>query len=73
MFANKTNYLLELKLWQDTPVRKGEKAAHNARKPKPFLPDFMKDPIEPDLTINKDVEKMSVDDVKSWLDVPRGV
>lgn len=71
-FANDRNYLLRLKLWQDTPVTKAQKAAHNAKKPKPFIPDFWK-VEQPESEINKDVEKMSVDDVKSWLAVPRGV
>lgn len=72
MFANKQNYLLELKLWQDTPVPASKRASHNAKKPKPFVPDFMKQ-LQPEGAINEGVEKMSVDDVKSWLDVPRGV
>lgn len=72
-FANRANYLLELKLWQDTPVKKGQLAAHNAKKPKPYVPDFMKQPIAAEDGINKDTETMPVDDVKSWLAVPRGV
>lgn len=72
MLTNKSNYLLELKLWQDTPVKKGQVAAHNAKKPKPFVPDFMK-VVQPESEINKGSEKMSVDDIKSWLAVPRGV
>lgn len=71
-FANKTNYLLELKLWQDTPVKKGEKAMHNRRKPTVFVPDFMK-VEQPPSEINKDAEKRSVSDIKSILDLPRGV
>lgn len=73
MFLNKVTYLLELKLWQDTPVKKSERAAHNRKKPKPFVPDFMQRPLDPENEINKGVEQMSVDDVKSWLAVPRGV
>lgn len=72
MFANKTNYLLELKLWQDTPVKKGEKAAHNRRKPKPYVPEFMKGE-QPVSEINKETEKHTVDDIKSILALPRGV
>jgi hypothetical protein len=72
MFANKTNYLLELVLWQNTPVKKGEKAAHNRRKPKPFVPDFLKTK-QPESPINKGSVKRTVDDVKSILSLPRGV
>lgn len=72
MFASKTNYLLELKLWQDTPIKKGEKAAHNRRKPKPFVPDFLKSK-EPESEINKGSTKRAVDDIKSILALPRGV
>lgn len=72
MFANKTNYLLELKLWQDTPVKKGERAAHNRRKPKPYVPDFMK-AEQPQSDINKDSDKHTISDIKSILAQPRGV
>jgi len=71
-FANKSNYLLELKLWQDTPIKKGEKAMHNRRKPKPFIPEFMK-VKQPPNQINKDSETRTVDDIKSILSLPRGV
>lgn len=70
-FANRQNYLLELKLWQDTPVKKGQKDMHNRRKPKPFIPPFMRQ-SKPEGDINKESEAMTVDDVKSWLSVPRG-
>lgn len=70
--ANKANYLLELKLWQDTPVKKGEKAAHQRRKPTLFVPDFMK-VEQPPSEIIKDAEKRTVDDIKSLLALPRGV
>lgn len=72
MFANKANYLLELKLWQDTPVKKGQKDAHNRRKPKPFVPEFMRSK-ETTSAINKDSAKHTVDDIKSILALPRGV
>lgn len=71
-FANRANYLLELKLWQDTPIKKGERAMHNRRKPKPYVPDFMKGEL-PVSEINKDSEKHTVDDIKSILALPRGV
>lgn len=72
MFLNKVTYLLELKLWQDTPVAASKKASHNAKKPKPFVPEFMKQQ-QPESAINEGIDRMSVDDVKSWLSVPRGV
>lgn len=70
VFANKTNYLLELLLWQNSGTK--NKAQHKRNKPKPFVPDFMKQPAEPS-KINKGVEVQTVDDIKSWLAVPRGV
>lgn len=72
MFNNKTNYLLELLLWQNTPVKKGQRDAHNRRKPKPFVPDFLKGQ-EPEAEINKGSVKRTVSDIKSILDLPRGV
>lgn len=72
MFLNKATYLLELKLWQDTPVKKGQKDIHNRRKPKPFVPDFMQNK-EVTGAINKGSVKRTVDDVKSILALPRGV
>jgi len=70
-FANKTTYLLELLLWQNTQVKKGQQAAHNRRKPKPFIPEFMK-VAQPKSEINKDSETRTVDDIKSILALPRG-
>lgn len=70
--ANKTNYLLELLLWQNaTPSKKGQIAKHKRDKPKPYVPPFMK-PKQPEGDINKGSELRSVDDVKSLLDLPRG-
>ena len=45
---------------------------HNRRKPKPYVPDFMKSK-EPPAEINKGSEVRSVSDIKSILDLPRGV
>lgn len=70
-FANQTNYLLELKLWQDTQVKKGGKAMHERLRPKPFVPDFMKSK-EPS-PISKGAQVMTVDDTKGWLALPRVV
>ncbi len=71
MFGNKTTYLLELLLWQaGTPSKKGERAKHKANKPKPFMPEFMKR-SQKGTGMNEGVEPMTVDDVKSWLAVPR--
>lgn len=71
MFSNKTNYLLELLLWQNSYDPK-KKSQHKANKPKPFVPEFMKHQTEQS-AINKDSASMTLDDVKSWLAVPRGV
>lgn len=69
VLANKTNYLLELLLWQNSATK--NKAQHKRNKPKPFMPDFLK-AIQPPGEINKDAEAMTTDDVKSWLSAPRG-
>jgi hypothetical protein len=73
IFANKTNYLLELLVWQNgTPSTKGKLAAHKRKQPKPFMPDFMKPKQSSEISKEAD-DTMTVDDVKSWLSVPRGV
>ena len=66
---NKIAYLLELVLWQNSSTK--NKAQHKRNKPKPFVPDFMKQRVPPS-EINKDSAPMTVDDIKSWLSVPRG-
>lgn len=72
-FANKTNFLLELIAWQNaTPNTKAKRAMHDQKKPKPFVPEFMKQAL-PQSEINKGNDAMPIDDVKSWLSVPRGV
>lgn len=43
-----------------------------SKKPKPFVPDFMKAAVKPS-PLNADVPVQTVDDIKSWLAVPRGV
>ena len=62
-------------IWQNaTPQKKGQLAQHKQRKPKPFIPDFMKQQKpKKEAGINKDSVSMTVDDLKSWLAVPRGV
>lgn len=71
VFANKQNHLLELLLWQNgTPSKKAERAKHKANKPKPWMPDFMQ-VEQPPSAIMESVETMTVDDIKSWLAVPR--
>lgn len=69
MFANKTNYLLELLLWQNAYDPK-KKSQHKAAKPKPFVPPFFKNK-EPS-KINDGSQKHTVDDIKSILAQPRG-
>jgi len=72
-FANKANYLLELITWQNaTPSNKAKLAKHKLNKPQLYIPDFMK-PKQPPSAINKGSEAMTVDDIKSWLNTPRGV
>lgn len=70
MFANRTNYLLEMLLWQNAYDPK-KKARHQANKPKPFIPPFLKPPKD-ETGINKGVQTHTVDDIKSLLALPRG-
>lgn len=68
IFANKATYLLELLVWSKS---KDATKRVPRNKPKPFVPDFLKRPVEPSL-INKDSELHTVDEVRSILDMPRG-
>lgn len=70
VFANKTNHLLELLLWQNSFDGK-KKAEWKAKKPKPFVPDFMKKP-EPPSPINNGAEAHTTDDIRSILAQARG-
>jgi hypothetical protein len=73
IFANDSNYLLKLIVWQNaTPQNKAALARHKNDKPKPFIPEFIQ-PKQQSADISKNANKMSVDDVKSWLSVPRGL
>ena len=45
---------------------------HNRRKPKLYVPDFMRNK-EQEAAINKGSEKRTVSDIKSILALPRGV
>lgn len=65
ILANKTTYLLELLLWQNSPRQKGKR---KPPKPTPFTPDFMKTPSE----ISKEAEVHTVDEIKAILARPRG-
>jgi hypothetical protein len=69
VFANKTNYLLELLLWQNSfdPKKKQE---HRLKRPTPFVPDFMK-PSRDEIPINKGIETHELNDVGSLLNLPR--
>lgn len=72
VLANRTNYLLEILAWQNaTPHKKSKQAAHKANKPKPFVPDFMKQDVSQE-GINEGSEALTVDDVDSILNMPRG-
>ena len=69
--ANKTNFLLEMIVWQNaTPTKPKDKAKHKAEKPKPFIPDFMKEP-EPPSAINEDSVAMLPHEIEQWLSLPR--
>ena len=69
MFANKTNYLLETLLWQNSydPKKKSE---HKSKQPKPFVPEFMKLPTEPS-AINKYSEAHTAAEIRDILAKPR--
>ena len=70
VFANKTNHLLELLLWQNAYDAK-KKAEWKAKRPKAFVPDFMKKP-EPPSPINKGSEAHITDEIRNILAQPRG-
>ena len=65
IFANKTNHLLELLLWQNAAGPKN-KARHKAAKPKPFIPEFMKQPAKPS-EINNGVELHTAAEIDAIL------
>lgn len=67
--ANRTNYLLELLVWQNGYNPK-KKAEHMAMKPKPFVPEFMVDRTKK-TEANKDIEAHTVDDIRAILARPR--
>lgn len=69
VFANKTNFLLETIIWQNSYDPK-KKAEHKSRKPKPFVPDFMKQAAAPS-AINKGSEIHNTDDIRNILAKPR--
>lgn len=69
MLANKTNYLLEMLLWQNSYNPK-KKSSHRAQKPKPFMPEFMQPPKKPS-AISKEAVNRSVDDIRDILNKPR--
>lgn len=69
---NKANYMLEVLAWQNaTPHKKSQLAAHKAKRPKPFVPDFMKGDQSQE-GINAESEKHTVEDVQAILELPRG-
>lgn len=69
IFANKTNYLLEMIIWQNSydPKKKHE---HKANRPKPFVPEFMKLPVQPS-AINNGSEAHTADEIRNILAKPR--
>lgn len=68
VLANKTNFLLETIIWQNsTPSEKGKRAKHKQNKPKPFIPEFMKQPSE----ISAGAEPHTTDDIRNILSKKR--
>lgn len=60
-------------LWQNAYDPK-KKSQSMRNKPKPFVPDFMKEkPKNTDKGAAAGTQAMPIDDIKSWLSVPRGV
>lgn len=70
IFANKTNYLLEMLLWQNSYSKKN-RSRHAAMKPKPFVPDFMKPPAKPS-AMNDGLELKETWEIDLILKQPRG-
>lgn len=64
VLANKTNYLLEILIWQNANM--GKKKSKQTKKPEPFIPDFMDKPKKGG--ISEGVEAHSVDQIKAMLD-----
>ena len=69
IFANRTNFLLETLLWQNSYDPK-KKVEHKSKKPKPFVPDFLKQ-LSKTSAINDGSEKHTTDDIRSILLKPR--
>lgn len=69
VLANRTNYLLELLIWQNGYNPK-KKAEHLAAKPKPFVPEFMA-AAEREARRDKEIEPHTVEDIKAILARPR--
>lgn len=67
IFANKTNYLLEVLAWQKT---KDAQKRVPTQAPKLFVPDFMKN-MEATREINRDSVVQDVDNIKAILARPR--
>lgn len=67
--ANRTNYLLDLLLWQNSydPKKKGE---WMARKPKPYVPEFMAAAVR-EATRDKDIEAHTTAEIDAILALPR--
>lgn len=69
-FLNRIGFLLETIIWQNSYDPK-KKAQHNANKPKPYIPPFLKKKTEPS-GISKEAEVHTTDDIKNILSMPRG-
>lgn len=75
VLANKANFLLETIIWQNStpsdPKKKSEIAKHKREQPKPWIPDFMKEPHKPS-PINDGSVALEVDEVQRILAQARG-
>lgn len=67
ILASKSNYLLETLVWMKTKDAQ-KKAPRN--RPKPFVPEFMKLPVEPS-PINNGAEAHYAEDISAILAKPR--
>lgn len=67
ILASKTNYLLEMLVWMKTKDAQ-KKSPRN--RPKPFVPEFMKLPVEPS-PINNGAEAHYAEDIAAILAKPR--
>lgn len=66
MLLNKAANLLDIIVWQNSNI--GVKKSKQTRRPEPFMPEFMKQPIQKD----KEIEVHTTTDIRDILNQPRG-